>query len=361
MCVSPIRIKNPNHGIHVSALTRKLYDCDSQYINVPCRHCSECIAVEQMSLVQRALMESFDCFLYFTTLTYDNEHLPSVLTSTGYRYNYADISHLQLLFKRLRAKNAFSRPFRYLAVSERGSKHGRPHFHVLFFLPRYAGEDYTDGLSLTPLLYNSIKDLFAVNVGSDKYPIYEPLFTFQSKFYRGKKFSNYDTHFVVPSLTTNGYSSCAFYITKYMYKQSPHDEVIRKALKLNLDVMEYRFIYNLVRSRAIHSKSFGLGFKEFNRSHIINYLKECVSRSDTSLGYPQFFNPDNFNRYPLCKFYRSNEAIYSYFDADNFYKNLDSLDDFKCLSDCLNAESRLNSISSAIESDLSLQFNFLFE
>ena len=48
-------------------------------------------------------------------------------TSTGYSIRFADVTDVQKMFKRLRKKNAFGRPFRYLAVSELGSKKGRPH------------------------------------------------------------------------------------------------------------------------------------------------------------------------------------------------------------------------------------------
>ena len=40
--------------------------------------------------------------MFFSTLTYDNDHLPYIDTSSGYRYRYADFHHLQLMFKRIR-------------------------------------------------------------------------------------------------------------------------------------------------------------------------------------------------------------------------------------------------------------------
>lgn len=125
MCISPNKILNPYRNYR--GPNAFLHDCVSQFIYVPCGVCKECVALKQMYLVQRVQMEAKNCFLFFSTLTYNNEFLPHVSSSTGYTFSYADMHHLQLLFKRLRNINAFGRPFRYLAVSERGSERGRPH------------------------------------------------------------------------------------------------------------------------------------------------------------------------------------------------------------------------------------------
>ena len=226
MCLSPILIRNPSrfHNLHPFYRSQSfLSDCESAYIYVPCGQCSQCIAVRQMYLVQRVMMEARDSFLYFTTLTYDNDHLPHLITSQDVSLPYADHSDLQLLFKRLRNNDSFGRPFRYLAVSERGKERSRPHFHILWFLPRYPGETLADGQSLNARLYSSILDYWCVNKGTRKFPIYEPLFTFHSRYLGRKLFSNYDTHFVLPSLTAEGVSSVAYYVSKYMLKVNPKE------------------------------------------------------------------------------------------------------------------------------------------
>lgn len=64
--------------------------------------------------------------VYFVRLSYDNEHLP--INKDGYVTLVK--SDLQKFFKRLRKKISF----RYFAVGEYGSKFGRPHYHVLFFI-----------------------------------------------------------------------------------------------------------------------------------------------------------------------------------------------------------------------------------
>ena len=53
MCLSPVMIPNPYAGAKVDSDVRKLKDCTSAYIPVPCGHCSECIHTAQMSLMQR--------------------------------------------------------------------------------------------------------------------------------------------------------------------------------------------------------------------------------------------------------------------------------------------------------------------
>lgn len=125
MCLSPNKIPNPYRGYR--GRLAFMHDTESQFIYVPCGVCRECIALKQMYLVQRVQMEAFDCFLFFSTLTYNDEFLPHFTCANGVRIPFADVVHLQTMFKRLRKHDSFGRPFRYLAVSERGSGKGRPH------------------------------------------------------------------------------------------------------------------------------------------------------------------------------------------------------------------------------------------
>lgn len=125
MCISPIQIKNPNLGL--IGPNAQFKDVVSHYINVPCGVCPQCIANRQMQYVQRLQMESLVNHLFLCSLTYNNESMPVVSTSTGYDIRYADVSDVQKMFKRLRKRNAFGRPFRYFGVSELGTRKGRPH------------------------------------------------------------------------------------------------------------------------------------------------------------------------------------------------------------------------------------------
>lgn len=125
MCISPNRIPNPNY--HIYNAGTKYKDTESSHINVPCGVCPECVAVRQMSYIQRLQMEELTNHLFFCTLTYNDEMLPYVGCSNGYVIRYADVGDVQKMIKRLRKSNAFGRPFRYFGVSELGSKKGRPH------------------------------------------------------------------------------------------------------------------------------------------------------------------------------------------------------------------------------------------
>lgn len=124
MCISSIRIRNPNFGINNAGTKYK--DTVSAFINVPCGHCSECVSVRQMGYVQRLQLESVKNHMFFCTLTYNNESMP-YLSVNGRNIRYADVSDVQKMIKRLRKSNVFGRPFRYFGVSELGSLKGRPH------------------------------------------------------------------------------------------------------------------------------------------------------------------------------------------------------------------------------------------
>lgn len=363
MCISPIPIKNESRlslrGKEALKWFTATHDCESQYLLVPCGHCKECISLKQMFIVQRAVMEAHNTFVFFSTLTYNNDCLPSLTTSSGYDYRFADISDLQKMFKCLRKNNTFGRPFRYLAVSERGSERGRPHFHILWFLKMFPGETFSDGLSLQSLLYTSILHEWRRNIGSTRSPVYRPLCTFARKFYRGKLHTNYDTHFVVPSLTSAGISSVVFYVCKYMFKDDEHSESIRKALKLNLAYDEYRETFALVRSRYVASRSFGYGFLD-NRPWIEDYIRQCISISDKSKPLPSFFIPDSPVSFPLCPLYRSNGDIFPASSALEFSLNQFVYDD-RSIDDLKLQIQDFDRIKNIIDKDLSIQFNFLFE
>lgn len=361
MCISPIRIRNPNLGRKNLGF---LYDTESAFINIPCGVCKQCIAMKQMSLVQRVQMESLNSFMYFSTLTYDNAHLPHITTSSGYDISYVEVRHLQNLFKRLRNYNMFGRPFRYFAVSERGGEKGRPHVHILWFIPKYDNEDYIDGLSLEPKIYHTLFENWKVNVGSKRCPKYESLFEYHERYYRGKLYKNFDTHFVVPKFSSDGISSLAFYVCKYLLKPSYKEKRLQQALHLNLDSDEYETIWNLVKSRSFRSEHFGLALTDTMQSlSVVNYLRDCVRKSDRSLGYPQFFLPDKAQSFPLAHYYKSIPYIY------DFKTHLDFIMDkspfvYKDLSftECINAEHYMDRVQSQVDSkDMSIDFNFLFD
>ena len=132
MCVSPRT--RPNPWFRSKSPLAYLHDTESQMMRVPCGYCSECVARMQLGIIERSIMEGVYNHCFMCTLTYNEDCIPRLVTSSGFEFKYADYNHLSLLFDRLRADNVFPRGFRTLSVTERGSEKGRPHFHILFFL-----------------------------------------------------------------------------------------------------------------------------------------------------------------------------------------------------------------------------------
>lgn len=345
MCISPLSIPNPNYGnlkdlsgkVRVAGDPMLLKDCTSKMISVPCGHCDECIKVKQMYLVQRVQMEALTNHVFFCTLTYNPESMRTLTTSQGYNIRYFDYRDLQNMFKRIRNDNAFGVPFRYLAVSERGTERARPHAHILFFIPKGKNDKYSRIMSLEQTLFDVVLKYWARNIGSDRKPVYKPCCTYIRKKIRGKWHSTYDLHYVYPTQDDPTGLNVAFYVLKYMLKGSNHDLSLQRALKLNYDDEEYRDTWKLVKSRSVSSKGFGLGDVKFSRNgltppseEVIEYIRECVeiSKLEKSFDYPCFFNVNTGQSFPLAPYYRNKGVFYKYTDALHFYFNsrLDSID-----------------------------------
>lgn len=313
MCLNPILRPNVNFGKgHIGI--NFLKDCDRRYIEVPCGHCPECIAVRQNQLVQRVENESKYSYLFFCTLTYDNKHLPqlsvlvpastskdgsgaertlvpitpddaeSFLENADFDFDqpdtfnrladdemveatelkpiqmpYADIHHIQLLLKNLRDNNPCpGRRLRYVAVSELGKTRARPHFHILFFVEKLPTDDKFTPINLEKPFREYVKAHWAVNVGTRKNPVWEPRFTYRKRFYGGKLYQNFDLHYVNPDLTTGGVQNVAYYVTKYMMKASPKEEARQQFLKLNLQEEQYEKVWSQIKCRLLVSKGLGL-------------------------------------------------------------------------------------------------------
>lgn len=336
MCLSPIRIRNPNAGMSGMKSTL-MKDTTSAFINVPCGVCCECVAVRQMNFVQRIQMESLVNHLFFVTLTYNNEMLPQIGVSSGYSIRYADVSDVQNMFKRLRKRNAFSRPFRFFGVSELGVEKGRPHFHLLICLPKRESDTLPDCLALESLLFREVLHEWRRNVArvwskkkqryipNTRVPDYKPLCTYVRKFVRGKLRSNYDCHYVNPILSDGQEADVAFYVLKYMMKPSDKAQKLQQALHLNLPEEEYESVWSMVKPRHFESDAFGLGQsvkvdgKYVVHPKVLDYLRGCVRRSKKDFNFPQFFSPVKGSHFPLAKYYQGFPEIYSMQDALDFY------------------------------------------
>lgn len=333
MCISPIYIKNPNLGLgHIGFGFMK--DTVSSYIPIPCRHCPECIASMQMQIVQRVQMECLEQHCFFCTLTYNDESLPVIylpkpdgqLGSIPIRFS--DVADVQNMMKRLRKRDAFGRPFRYLAVSELGSKRARPHFHILFFVTKHPGDDYNTCVNLERRMHRAVLAEWRRNYSNDwRRPDYRPLCTFIRKWTRKGLSTTFDLHWCNPRLTDGAEADVGFYVTKYMTK--PNDRTVRlqRALRLNLDPDDYERIWSQVKPRFFASLGFGVnpvinpktGRIVRCSQAIVDYLKDCVQRSIGVYDSPRFINPVNGQTFPLSRYYYRYPEIYSYLDSLSFY------------------------------------------
>lgn len=298
MCVSPIKIRNPNYGC-TSPLVQNTTDTVSRYIRVPCNNCCECLAKRQAQFVQRARLESLTHHLFFATLTYRNECIPYIDTSTGYRIKYADVSDVQNAIKRIRKNNSFGRNFLYFAVSERGGERGRPHFHILFFVDKFKDDTFFDCINLERKMYRVLFKEWRRNIGTNFHPVWVPLSKFVQKYQYGRITSSYDFHYVNPSTTVEGVSNVVYYVSKYMLKPSDKERKLHSALKLNLPRDEYDAVWSLVKSKCFKSLNFGA-----SSSVQVSKVKSAISKSNSSPEGFRICNPINGFPEPLSRYYR---------------------------------------------------------
>ena len=126
MCLNPIQIKTEDaFGIPVNQ-------------SVPCGKCIECLKDRQNSWKIRLIEEARDHrYVYFFTLTYNDDSVPFSYTEDGTRVNHVNKVDIQLWIKRNRIKfeRQFNREldFKYFITSEYGPNTGRPHYHGILF------------------------------------------------------------------------------------------------------------------------------------------------------------------------------------------------------------------------------------
>lgn len=340
MCITPIQIPNRNlvprkpytrNWLRVGS-PMSLKDCTSQYINVPCGHCPECIQKKQNDFVQRCQMESMDTYQYMVTLTYDNKHLPKLVTSLGEVFYYADYKHIQSTIKRVR--KYFCRPFRFVATSERGGKRHRPHWHLILFVPKLPEDTPFTGKVLESELFDLFKLHWSKNIGTNRKPIYEPFFQYVRYFKRGRVQTNFDLHLIEPRLKADGkmdtMQDVSFYVSKYLCKYN--DNKLRIKVKNNYIADEAHYIIETIKCRRITSVSFGSrdfsghiaspDKRLFPQEAINLYVRGCIERSkQQKLEFPTFFYLEGQN-YPLSnylkkKFLTMQDALWWYFNSDS--------------------------------------------
>ena len=185
-------------------------------------------------------------------------------------FPFADIHDIQLLLKNVRDNlDDYSllagRCLRYAAVSELGKQNGRPHFHILFLLETRPDDFSPNGApirsvlrSLEAQLRTCVRKYWAENVGTRKHPIYKPRFRYARKWSFGKMYTNFDLHWVDPSVTKDQTANVAYYVSKYMMKGSDRDTRRQQFLRLNLSEDEYLSVWKVIKCRMTCSKGLGL-------------------------------------------------------------------------------------------------------
>lgn len=181
------------------------------------------------------------------------------------------------------------------------------------------------------LLFDQVLLEWRRNYGSRKFPDYRPLCTYFRRFVRGKLRTNYDLHYVNPSLTAEGCSDVAFYVTKYMMKPSDRQVRLQQALHLNLDEVEYEHVWCKVRPRTFASLGLGVNgeltpFGVEPDYDIVKYVRSCVKSSKGSESSPRFFNPQTGSSFPLSRYYRSKSYCYDVSDEEYFFNRQDRID-----------------------------------
>lgn len=342
-------IPNPNRKVKTKYLTvntnniaRYYKDNISAYMPAPCGTCKQCIAIAQMELIQRVQMEALNNYIYMATVTYKNETLPRIETTPytddkgkihqGYTYRYAKFKDATDMMKRIRAKNDFGIPFKYLIVSERGSKRQRPHFHLLILFKKSDIGNYLDCLNFEAKYKWTIFRNWKRNIGTQHYPLWQDLSEYRESYRGGRIRRTYDFHFVNPLTTKGGITDVAFYVLKYMLKGMQEKDT-QRAIYLNYEKWEAQKIWDTVKNRREYSLGFGLDVdyskqgknrsitEEICNPEIVKYLRDGVKRSlQGNEEYAYYYCPENLNTFPLANYYKRFAFIYNLEDEKKFYE-----------------------------------------
>lgn len=318
MCISPVSIKNPNYGADPRKGVNYLKDCTNAIIQVPCGHCYECIHARQQEKIQRFAMEYMVSDFFFCTLTYNNDMLPSV-TVKDRVIHYPDYRDFRCFIKRLEKFDTFGEPFKYFAVSEYGSTKHRPHFHVIFALPKLIGHDSeVQNISRQNALYSKVLKEWRRNVSSTRSPDYKPLCTYA--YNRRTNKSNFDFHYVNQHSTIfsgDALNNVSFYVSKYLLKYSEYEKKLLSWLHFNLsDAEELKRVRHLVTTRSYMSKSFGVCTTDKQIAHIRRGIDTAIQEG---FKYPLFINPNTGATFPLCRYYK--QKHFTYIDATTMHYN----------------------------------------
>ena len=376
MCLHPTLLQNPNVDYNTGVMKidkgkyikikikkddiRYYKDKLHKFLYIKCGYCSECIHEKINNYAQRILMESINNHMFLCTLTYKNSMLPKWTFNNGITVPFADTKDVSMMLERLdkwrnrcrHDKQYIPWPYKILAVSELGGEKARPHFHIIFMIPKRFAQTEYDIKNMEEKLYWTIRNNWARNEGTARKPIYEPLFTYHESWTNGKLRKNYDLHYVRPETTENGVSDAAFYVLKYLIKQQNNYGKSNKEkdkttlnyeagweykkmryLEENIDKTEFDKVWPMIRSRVFYSKYFGLNKhlhydtkQKIIDKDIEEYIKHCIEWSKGKYEFPVFINPINKRTSPLCNYYRKifmTTEDHKFFWKDEIQQDLD--------------------------------------
>lgn len=333
--------------VYQNTLTKEMAayydDKKSDYVYIKCGHCSECIREKIQGYAQRIMMESINNYMFLCTLTYSNSMLPGVTIANGKTVHFADTYDVSQMLERMQkwrnrgdhTHKWIRYPHKVFAVSELGGKKARPHFHMIIFIPKRFANDEPEIRKIESELYWAIRENWARNEGTNRKPVYTPLFRYAEKWVNGQLTKNYDLHWVDPKTTQNGEADAAFYVLKYLLKQQNNDNNKDKEkdktaietdavkddeegwewrkmrwLKKQCSTEEFDLIWPRIRSKAFYSKWFGLNMQRHANGELLSdydiekYIRNCIEWSKGKYDFPVFINPANKKTTPLCNYYR---------------------------------------------------------
>lgn len=352
MCLAPISVFNPHYSTrNYQYLQGEVHELSprfvsqKRYIEVPCGKCFECRQSYFNSIEQRAIMESKTSYVFFCTLTYDNDHIPSIQFTTDegkiVDLYYSDVTHIQDLIKRMRSEPWLQdRGFRYLAATEFGSQKFRPHHHILFFIAKLPTDHpYNTALNLEKQLKESVLRFYGKNVGTRKNPVYEPYFTYVTQEIHGKQYSSFDLQLVrdrkkderdpAALNSQDAVERSITYLLSYVNKPSRYEQIIEKyltSLGYFLDPATFRRLKRLVGGRVYYSKHLGFGY--YADGSKVTPTIQCIPVSNRRLEADTIINQlpaqyiDFVNEMPGLA-YRVNQYMKVWYSIINIYFPLD--------------------------------------
>lgn len=179
---------------------------------------------------------------------------------------------------------------------------------------------------MEPRLYQLFFHEWKRNYGSNRVPIWKPLFTFAQKWRHGKLYRNYDLHYVVPYSSEHGSDDVAFYCSKYLLKPVERENRLRFALKSNLSVEDFKATWQIVRSRFFCSKGFGAA-SDFEK----DFISLCIDNSCRDSDGLKYYASDGSTQ-PLARYYRKFCGVAQ---AESSFASRPEFKDARSISDLL--------------------------